>query len=75
MASRTNVETLANFSSFGMGGVSHPSQMYALKLLEPVRVAQAKGAVSQHYAWQRERYFHESQPHCSIVPLLRPGTS
>ena len=56
VASRNNVETLANFSSFGMGGVSHPSQMYALKLLEPVRVAQAKEAVSQHYAWQRERY-------------------
>ena len=38
VASKKNVETLANFSSFGMGGVSHPSQLYAVKLLEPGRV-------------------------------------
>ena len=56
VASKSNIETLANYSSFGMGGVSHPSQMYAVKLLEPLRVKQAKAAVAAHYAWQRERY-------------------
>ena len=29
---------MANYSSFGMGGVSHPSQHYAVELLEPNRV-------------------------------------
>ena len=27
VASKSNIETLSNFSSFGMGGVSHPSQV------------------------------------------------
>jgi aspartate/methionine/tyrosine aminotransferase len=56
IASRKNVETLANFSSFGMGGVSHPSQLYAAQLLEPARVAQARAAVERHYGMQRQRY-------------------
>ena len=56
VASKKNVETMANYSSFGMGGVSHPSQHYAVKLLEPGRVKQARKAVEQHYNWQRERY-------------------
>ena len=56
IASKKNVETLANFSSFGMGGVSHPSQLYAVKLLEPGRVRKAREAVRKHYAWQRQRY-------------------
>ena len=56
IASKQNVETLANYSSFGMGGVSHPSQLYAVQLLEPTRVALAKKAVEQHYNFQRERY-------------------
>jgi aspartate/methionine/tyrosine aminotransferase len=56
IASKTNIETLANYSSFGMGGVSHPSQHYAVKLLEPNRVKQARKAVEQHYTWQRKRY-------------------
>ena len=33
LASKRNIETMANYSSFGMGGVSHPSQHYAVKLL------------------------------------------
>jgi hypothetical protein len=37
VASKQNITTLANFSSFGMGGVSHPSQLYAVALLEPSR--------------------------------------
>ncbi len=56
IASRANIETMSNYSSFGMGGVSHPSQSYALKLLEPSRVKKARKAVEQHYNWQRERY-------------------
>ncbi|MBM3984901.1 MAG: pyridoxal phosphate-dependent aminotransferase [Planctomycetes bacterium] len=56
IASRRNIETLSNFSSFGMGGVSHPSQLYAVELLEPARVARARDAVERHYGRQRERY-------------------
>jgi aspartate aminotransferase len=56
IASQRNIETLANYSSFGMGGVSHPSQLYAVELLEPRRVAQARAAVARHYGMQRERY-------------------
>ena len=56
VASKKNIETMSNYSSFGMGGVSHPSQNYAVKLLEPNRVKQARKAVEEHYNWQRERY-------------------
>ena len=56
VASKKNIETMSNYSSFGMGGVSHPSQHYAVKLLEPNRVKQARKAVEEHYNWQRERY-------------------
>jgi aspartate/methionine/tyrosine aminotransferase len=56
IASKKNIETLANFSSFGMGGVSHPSQLYAVKLFEPERIKKARSAIEQHYNWQRERY-------------------
>ena len=56
IASRKNVETLSNYSSFGMGGVSHPSQLYAVELLQPERVVQAREAVAKHYGMQRARY-------------------
>lgn len=56
IASRHNIEVLSNFSSFGMGGVSHPSQLYAVELLERERVAQARKAVDEHYSMQRARY-------------------
>ncbi len=56
VSSKKNIQTLSNFSSFGMGGVSHPSQHYAVKLLEPSRVEKARKAVEEHYNWQRERY-------------------
>ena len=56
VSSKKNIETLSNFSSFGMGGVSHPSQHYAIKLLEPSRVEKARKAVEEHYNWQRGRY-------------------
>jgi len=54
--SKKNIETLSNFSSFGMGGVSHPSQLYAVKLLEKERLKLARSAVSKHFGMQRERY-------------------
>ena len=56
VASKKNVETMSNYSSFGMGGVSHPSQLYAAQLLEPGRVAQARAAIDRHYGRQRARY-------------------
>ena len=56
IASRRHVEILGNFSSFGMGGVSHPSQCYALELLEAERIALARRAVPAFYASQRRRY-------------------
>ena len=56
IASKKNIEILANYSSFGMGGVSHLSQHYAIKLLESNRVKKARKAVEEHYNWQRERY-------------------
>jgi aminotransferase len=56
VASRANIEILGNFSSFGMGGVSHLSQRYALELLEPGRVALARAAVPAFYRKQRDRY-------------------
>ena len=56
IASKSNIEIMSNFSSFGMGGVSHLSQNYAIKLLEPNRVKKARSAIEKHYNWQRERY-------------------
>merc|ERR1712190_183267 len=56
IASKKNIETLQNFSSFGMGGVSHPSQLYAVKLFEPKRAMKQRSAIEKHYNWQRERY-------------------
>lgn len=56
VASKKNIEKLANYSSFGMGGVSHPSQLYAVELLQPDRVVKARAAVEKHYNNQRERY-------------------
>ena len=56
IASRRHVEILGNFSSFGMGGVSHLSQCFALDLFEEQRMEQARRAVPTFYGSQRERY-------------------
>lgn len=56
IASRDNVEIMSNFSSFGMGGVSHPSQLFALELFGEDRVALARQAVPAFYDGQRRRY-------------------
>ena len=56
VASKDHIETLGNFSSFGMGGVPHPSQRYALELFAPNRVALSRTAVPAFYRSQRDRY-------------------
>ena len=56
IASKENIEVLSNFSSFGMGGVSHPSQLFALELFKQERVDQARKAVPVYYREQRDRY-------------------
>ncbi|MDA1103385.1 MAG: pyridoxal phosphate-dependent aminotransferase [Gemmatimonadetes bacterium] len=56
IASREHVEILSNFSSFGMGGVSHPSQLYALELLGEERIELTRKAVPAFYKQQRDRY-------------------
>jgi aspartate/methionine/tyrosine aminotransferase len=52
VASQKNIELLSNYSSFGMGGVSHPSQLYAVALMEKERLKQARKAIELHYNWQ-----------------------
>jgi aspartate/methionine/tyrosine aminotransferase len=56
VAAREHIELFRNFSSFGMGGVSRASQLYATELLELERVAHARAAISAFYGGQRERY-------------------
>jgi aspartate/methionine/tyrosine aminotransferase len=56
IASKRHVEVFRNWSSFGMGGISRPSQIYVTKLLEPARVRQARTAVSRFFSSQRKRY-------------------
>jgi len=56
IASREHVEILSNFSSFGMGGVSHPSQCFALELFGKERIELARQAVPAYYKSQRDRY-------------------
>jgi len=56
VASRRHIEILGNFATFGMGGVSHPSQCYALELFGRERIALARKAVPAFYRDQRARY-------------------
>jgi aspartate/methionine/tyrosine aminotransferase len=56
IAAKKHIEALGNFASFGIGGVAHPSQNMAVALLEPQRVQQARAAIANYYAEQRERY-------------------
>ena len=42
VASKSNIEKMANYSSFGMGGVSRASQILVTELLELKRVRQAR---------------------------------
>ena len=56
IASKKYIEILGNFSSFGMGGVSRPSQLYALKLFDKKRIEISRKAVPEFYDSQRNRY-------------------
>jgi len=56
IAAKHHIEILGNFSSFGMGGVSHPSQCYALELMAPGRIEQVRKAIPEFYQHQRQRY-------------------
>ena len=56
VAAKHYIEILGNFSSFGMGGVSRPSQLYALELLQQERTDLAHKAIPEFYASQRQRY-------------------
>ena len=56
VAARRYIEILGNFSSFGMGGVSRPSQLYTKELLEQKRTDLAHKAIPRFYASQRQRY-------------------
>ena len=56
IAAKKNIEILGNFSSFGMGGVSRPSQLYAMKLFDKERINLAQQAIPEYYANQRNRY-------------------
>lgn len=56
IAAKHHIEILGNFSSFGMGGVSHPSQCYALELMEESRIEHVRRAIPAYYGSQRQRY-------------------
>ena len=56
IAAKKNIEILGNFSSFGMGGVSHPSQLYAVELLKRERTNLSHKALPEFYDNQRNKY-------------------
>ena len=56
IAAKKHIEILGNFSSFGMGGVSRPSQLYALELFENKRIQLARTGIPNFYSEQRNRY-------------------
>ena len=56
MAAKHHIEILGNSSSFGMGGVSRPSQLYALELFKRERTGLSHTAIPEFYAHQRNRY-------------------
>ena len=58
IAAQRHIEIFRNYSSFGMGGVSRASQLYVTELFEPVRIRQARQAVTKFFTEQRIRYRH-----------------
>ncbi len=56
VASRAHIEIFRNYSSFAMGGVSRPSQLYVTELLQLERVRRARTAIAKFYTEQRQRY-------------------
>ena len=63
VAAERHIEIFRNYSSFGMGGVSRPSQLYVTELFEPERVAHARKAVSGFFTSQRKRYREGLEAH------------
>jgi len=56
IAAKKYIEILGNFSSFGMGGVSRPSQLYAMKLFDKSRIELSRNSVPRFYDEQRQKY-------------------
>lgn len=56
VAAKKYIEILGNFSSFGMGGVSRPSQLYAMKLFDKNRIELSRSSVPRFYDEQRQKY-------------------
>jgi DNA-binding transcriptional MocR family regulator len=56
IAAKKNIEILGNFSSFGMGGVSRPSQLFTMKLFSRERTDLSFKAIPEFYGGQRNRY-------------------
>ena len=56
VAAKKYIEILGNFSSFGMGGVSRPSQIYATELFDKKRISSVRSAIPNFYDEQRNRY-------------------
>ena len=56
VAAERHIEIFRNYSSFGMGGISRPSQLYVAELLEPTRARHAREAVNNFFTGQRRRY-------------------
>ncbi|MFN0057631.1 MAG: aminotransferase class I/II-fold pyridoxal phosphate-dependent enzyme [Planctomycetota bacterium] len=56
VAAKRHIDQFRNWSSIGMGGVSRPSQIYALQLLELERVGHARRAIAEFFTSQRRRY-------------------
>ena len=56
IASHHHIKILGNFSSFGMGGVSRPSQLYAERLFDRSRTDLAVNAIPDYYSHQRRKY-------------------
>ena len=56
VAAKKYIEILGNFSSFGMGGVSRPSQLYAMKLFDKNRIELSRNSLPRFYDEQRQKY-------------------
>ncbi len=56
VAAKKYIEILGNFSSFGMGGVSRPSQLYAMKLFDKKRIELSRNSLPRFYDEQRQKY-------------------
>ena len=72
VAARQHIEIFRNYSSFGMGGVARPSQLYVTQLLDLERVALARQAISEFFTFQRGRY-GEALAHLGVALYTGDG--